>query len=225
MIEHVRRRALLAKNLSGVYVATCDKEIETVMKDFGANVIKTSSNHNNGTSRVAEAIKNIDCSHVVLLQGDEPLILPEQINSFVDSIQKNKEIFAWNGTAPLSNSEELDKNSFVKCVLSKNNDISFFCRRSPFFSDFIDQKLIIRKVMGIIGYEKNFLLNLIKIPPSAIEILESIEQAKIIDNGFKIRSVDIKTALPSVNYFEEAEIVNKQMLENDKQKKIIKKIL
>lgn len=225
MIEHVRRRALLAKNLSDVYVATCDLEIEKVLKNFGAKIIKTSANHKNGTSRVAEAVQCIDCSHVILLQGDEPLILPEQINSFIENIQINDQTYAWNGTAPLLNSEELDKDSFVKCILSKNDEISFFCRRSPFFAKFTEQKQIFRKVMGIIGYEKKFLLNLVKLPPSIVEIIESIEQARIIDNGFKIKSVDIKRSLPSVNYFEEANIVHKEMLNDEDQKKIIKKIL
>jgi 3-deoxy-manno-octulosonate cytidylyltransferase (CMP-KDO synthetase) len=225
MIEHVRRRALLAKNLSDVYVATCDNEIEIILKKFGANVIRTSSLHKNGTSRVAEAIENIKCSHVVLLQGDEPLILPDQIDHFVESMNNYGQSIAWNATAPLLSNEELDKDSFVKCILSNDDNISFFCRKSPFLSKFTEQKQIIRKVMGIIGYEKNFLLKLVKLPPSIVETLESIEQARIIDNGFKVRSVDIKTAMPSVNYFEEAEIVYKQMQEDVKQKIIIKKIL
>ncbi len=73
MIEHVRRRALLSKAFDDVFVATCDEEIASVIRSFGGKIIMTANTHNNGTSRVAEAVKDIECSHVVLLQGDEPL--------------------------------------------------------------------------------------------------------------------------------------------------------
>ena len=74
MIEHVRRRALLCDSLSKVYVATCDDQIASKVQSFGGDVILTSPSHKNGTSRVSEAVSNIGCSHVLLLQGDEPLI-------------------------------------------------------------------------------------------------------------------------------------------------------
>ena len=83
MIEHVRRRALLFEDFNEVIVATCDEKISNLVKKFGGKTIMTSNNHKNGTSRVAEAIQKIDCSHVVLLQGDEPLILPNQLKVFL----------------------------------------------------------------------------------------------------------------------------------------------
>lgn len=79
MIEHVRRRALMCSNLSTVIVATCDEEIAEVVQANGGQVIMTSYDHINGTTRVAEAVKQIDCSHVLLLQGDEPLLLPRHV--------------------------------------------------------------------------------------------------------------------------------------------------
>ena len=70
MIEHVRRRALMADGLCAVYVATSDREIADVVRSFGGEVIMTSPNHLNGTTRVAEAAAQLDCSHVILLQAD-----------------------------------------------------------------------------------------------------------------------------------------------------------
>ena len=72
MLEHVRRRVLLSKKVDNVFIATCDNEIKNVMESFGANVIMTSAKHLNGTSRVAEAIENIDCK-CYSIQGDEPI--------------------------------------------------------------------------------------------------------------------------------------------------------
>jgi len=79
MIEHVRRRALMCPSLDRVVVATCDDEIASTVRDFGGEVIMTSNTHRNGTTRVAEAAGKIGCSHVVLLQGDEPLLLPRHV--------------------------------------------------------------------------------------------------------------------------------------------------
>ena len=93
MIEHVRRRALLSGAVSDVYIATCDEEIATAIRDFGGKVIMTANTHTNGTSRIAEAVQNIDCSHVVLLQGDEPLLLPRHLESLVNAIKENPAIF------------------------------------------------------------------------------------------------------------------------------------
>ena len=76
MIEHVRRRVLLSKNVEQVFIATNDNLIKDLVESFGGKVIVTKENHNTGTSRVCEAIKNINCSHVVLVQGDEPLLVP-----------------------------------------------------------------------------------------------------------------------------------------------------
>ena len=85
MIEHVRLRAEKSNVFqAGVYVATCDTEIYELVKSNGGNPIMTSKSHSNGTSRVAEAIKDIDCSHVLVLQADEPLITPKIMEEFVD---------------------------------------------------------------------------------------------------------------------------------------------
>lgn len=65
MIEHVRRRALIAKNIHAVHVATCDDEIANTVSEYGGSVIRTAATHSNGTSRVAEAIGGMDCTHVI----------------------------------------------------------------------------------------------------------------------------------------------------------------
>ena len=119
MIEHVRRRAILSKAVSEVYVATCDQEIADVVRGYGGNVIMTSNTHKNGTSRVAEVIKSIDCSHVILLQGDEPLLLPRHVDSVSKAILAEPKVDAWNATGSISDEEELDRHSFVKCAVGR----------------------------------------------------------------------------------------------------------
>ena len=225
MIEHVRRRALLSQSLSDVIVATCDDKIASVVNMFGGNVIMTSDTHKNGTSRVAEIIGEIDCTHVILLQGDEPLLLPRHIDSLIDAIKKNTDIHAWNATGPLEDVSELDKKTFVKCAINYTDDILYCFRRSPSFSDFNIQKSYIRKILGIIAYRKDFLLRFSNLSPSLIEQNEFIEQMRIIENGYSFKSVTVNPSLPSVNELEEVDIVLKYIENDNEQKKLLNIIL
>ena len=198
MIEHVRRRALMSKEIEEVYIATCDKKIAKTIEQFGGKVILTSNTHKNGSTRVAEAVANIDCSHVVLLQGDEPLLLPRHVDKI---------------------------NSFVKCLVSELGYILFCFRRSPCYSDFQKQQIFTRKILGIIAYKKEFLLHLNNLSESPIEQAEYIEQMRIIENNYKLKSVEVNASLPSVNEPHEANIVLEYIEKFPEQKQILEKIL
>ena len=128
MIEHVRRRALLSCKIGNVFVATCDQKIADVVTAHGGEVILTSRHHHNGTSRVAEAVEGIEASHIILLQGDEPLLLPSYVDTMVDAIAKEPTGDAWNGTGPVDSIEEIDRHSFVKCAVAPNDNIMYFFR-------------------------------------------------------------------------------------------------
>ena len=169
MVEHVRRRALMSFDRNDVYIATCDDEIINVLSKYDSNIIKTSNQHKNGTSRVAEAIKNIDCTHVILLQGDEPLLLPSHVDELKKSINGNPNGVSWNITGPLNSEDELDRSSYVKCITTISNRIIFCFRRSPLISTFEINKKYVSKIHGIIAYRKDFLIDLIKMPFSNIE--------------------------------------------------------
>lgn len=225
MVEHVRRRALMSKTLAEVIVATCDDDIATVVRHFGGKVVMTANTHKNGTTRVAEAVKDIDCSHVMLLQGDEPLLLPRHIDSFAKAIESEPDEDAWNATGPIEHPEELDRNSFVKCAVGSNDRVLYCFRRTPCYSEFDSQKAFVRKMLGIIGYRKEFLLNLIKLPTASIELAESIEQMRIVENGYSIKSVPVSPSLPSVNEPEEADIVLKCMQHDAEQKRLLEIVL
>jgi len=225
MIEHVRRRALLSGAVSDVYIATCDEEIATAIRDFGGKVIMTANTHTNGTSRIAEAVKDIDCTHVVLLQGDEPLLLPRHLQSLVDAVKVNPDGDAWNATGPIEHEDELDRHSFVKCAVAKHNGVMFCFRRTPLYSELTRQQSIVRKILGLIAYRKDFLMDITAMPPSPIETVEFIEQMRIIENGFSLQSVPVSPSLPSVNEPAEAHIVLNYIENNEEQKSLLAKIL
>jgi 3-deoxy-manno-octulosonate cytidylyltransferase (CMP-KDO synthetase) len=225
MVEHVRRRALLSNMLSDVIVATCDELIASTVKNYGGKVIMTANTHKNGTARVAEAIKKIECTHVILLQGDEPLLLPNHIDIMIKEIKKNKKENAWNITGPIENKEELDRRSFVKCVVNKNEDILYCFRRTPLYSSFEIQKKFIRKILGIIAYEKHFLIKLNNLSQTNIEEAEFIEQMRIIENKYSLKSIPVISSIPSVNEPHEIEAVLNSIKTNEEQKQLLELVL
>ena len=199
MIEHVRRRATLSKKIDYVAVATGDQEIADVVKNYGGNVVMTSKQHLNGSSRVAEASENLDASHVILLQGDEPLLLPDYIDQMIDAIVKEPENDSWNGTGPIEKKEQLDLNSHVKCAINDQHKIMYCFRRSPSHADYTQQIKYIRKVLGIIAFRKEFLAKYASLEPKTIEVCESIEQMRVLEHGYNLTSVPFAASLPSIN--------------------------
>lgn len=225
MIEHVRRRAMLARNIADIYVATCDDEIADVVAGAGGKVLRTAATHTNGTSRVAEAVAGIDCTHVVLLQGDEPLLLPRHVDRLAAAMTAAPEIPAWNATAPITAPEELDRHSFVKCAVTREGRIMYCFRRSPSTAEFAQQQSYIRKILGIIAFRKDFLLQLAGLPASTVERLEFIEQMRIIENDHAMMSVAVEESLPSVNEPHEADIVLEYVERNPEQRDLLQTVL
>jgi 3-deoxy-manno-octulosonate cytidylyltransferase (CMP-KDO synthetase) len=225
MIEHVRRRALMCPSLDRVIVATCDEAIASAIKGFGGEVIMTANTHRNGTTRVAEAAKDVDCSHVVLLQGDEPLLLPRHVEGLVGAMREEPDIAAWNATGPIESPEELDRYSFVKCAISPDGRVMCCFRRSPCFTEFDNQRRFIRKILGIIAYRKDFLSTIAQVQPTPVEKFELIEQMRIIENGHPLRSVPVSPSLPSVNEPHEADIVNEYIRTNEEQRSLLESVL
>ena len=225
MIEHVRRRALMSSEISRVIVATCDNEIADTINKYGGEVIRTANTHKNGTTRIAEAVENIDCTHAILLQGDEPLLLPQHLDTFSRSIKEEPEISAWNATGPIESEDELDRHSFVKCSVNEDKQVLYCFRRSPCYSDFEKQTAFVRKILGIIAYRKDFLLKIASLPATRIEQTELIEQMRIIENGYKLKSVDVSPSLPSINEPDEVDVVLEYIERADEQKKILNNVL
>ena len=199
MIEHVRRRVLKTKILDKVFVASGDDEILNLIKNNGGNTIKTSKIHLNGTSRVAESIRKKDCTHVLIIQGDEPLIQFNHLNNMVNAIKQNPERDSWNSTCELNNPASLNAKNVVKASLNFENRILYCFRKSPSICKIKDQLIYIKKIQGLIGFRKEILLKISSLVSSNFESLESIEQLKIISNGFNLYSVSQSNEVPSIN--------------------------
>ena len=221
MVEHVRRRALASKAFEDVYVATCDSEIKNEIKKNGGKVIMTSKKHKLATTRVAEAAKKIKCSHVVNIQGDEPLILPNDLKIVAKEIKKNPKIKYWNAVGNVSKAELLS-HDVVKCVVNKSNKI-VICSR--FFSPIKKINGIkIKKLLGVLAYTKKALLNYIKLKKTNTELFQSIDQSRIIENNIILKSINLKNSFIGINTKAEEKIVMNIISKSKVQKKIFKQL-
>lgn len=225
MVEHVRRRVLLCPGLSDVVVATCDPEVAEPVQAFGGSVVMTSSAHPTGTDRVAEALRSVDCTHVLIVQADEVLVLPEQLQQVVDAVRQHPEVRAWNATAPIAGQEDLEDRSVVKGVVSRSGKILLCSRKSPCLGGLAVQRIFMRKILGLIAFERDFLLDLTARLPAPLETSESVEQSRILEYDGELRSIDLSVSYPSVNLRTDVALVEGALAGDSIQRQVLARIL
>ncbi len=207
MIEHVRRRVELCNHVDRVIVATCDEQIYEVVTEAGGEVVMTSDRHPTGSDRIAEVARGIETDIVINVQGDEPLLLPDEIDHAVQFIRQSTIGEAWNATVEIKDQSELESSAVVKALVGANNRILSMSRRPFSIKPFIESREVFRKVLGFIAYRKATLLKVTSLPLSPIEKLESIEQMRLIENGFALENLRFESNYPGVNLPEEADQV------------------
>lgn len=187
MIQHVYERACQAKLLDAVIVATDDQRIVDVVESFGGKAMLTSKDHPTGSDRIAEVARNYDCENVINIQGDEPLIMPEIIDEIAEALISDKTQVMATGCYQVR--EELYHNpNVVKVVFDQNHDAMLFSRsmipypRNP-------EGLAVYEHIGIYAYTKEFLMKYITLPNTPLSAIESLEQLKVMENGYKIKIV------------------------------------
>ena len=224
MIEHVRRRVSLSEAFVDIAVATCDQEIADVVRSHGGRVIMTSPDHEAATDRVAEAMTQIDCTHVVNVQGDEILVLPEDLRTMVQAIEDRPDAPAWNAVSRIESVEELTDPSIVKCVVSKTNRV-LFCSRDFAFLGFDEGPYEpVRKILGILAYSSPFLARYNAMDRTPLELLGSIDQARIIENDIVLQTVEWPRGYPGINCPHEVALVEKYLKEDERQRAILSRI-
>jgi len=220
MIEHVRRRALLCKKFDKIIVATCNKEIFDCVKFFGGNVIMTSKKHLDCTDRIVEASKKIKCTHVVNVQGDAILTIPKDLDKLCKNISKFPEENFWNLISQIKDENDMKDNSIVKCFINSKKNIYFLYRRFD-----LSKMSNSYRVFGLMAYSKKALNHFAKLKPSLNELIYSIEQFRIIENGYNIKSLISDHYYPDINKKRDVGVIEKYFKYNNLQKKILRKVL
>lgn len=220
MIGHVYFRCKMAESLDEVYVATCDKEIYDYIESIGGKAVMTSDKHERASDRTAEAVLEIEKEHgkkmqiIVMIQGDEPMVFPEMIDSAIEPMKKDPEIKITNLLGNLKNSEEFEDPNEVKVVVDKENFALYFSRE-PIPSRKKGVKNVpMYKQVCIIPFERDFLMEYNKTEQTELEKIESVDMLRILENGGKIKMVPCSQDTYSVDTEEDRKKVE-ELMKND----------
>lgn len=193
MIRHVYEGIIKSDELAEVLIATEDRRVYDVCRGFGANAVMTSDKHESGTDRVIEAVKDTGADIVLNIQGDEPLVNLEIIDTLIRPFRESPDIFYTSVKTPIYSYEEFIDPNNVKVVVDKN-DFGIYFSRSPLPYDRANpqgikdaKNMFGFKHLGFYGYTMDFILEFGKMPPSYLEKKEMLEQLRALENGYKIK--------------------------------------
>ena len=209
MVGHVYFRSKMAKVLGEVYVATCDKEIKEYIESIGGKAIMTSDKHERASDRTAEAMLKIEqeigqkIDIVVMIQGDEPMVVPEMIELAVGPMLKDEGILVVNLMATLKNVEEHEDPNEVKVVVDKDNFALYFSREPIPSRKKGAKEIPMRKQVCIIPFRRDFLLEFNQLEPTPLEKIESVDMLRILEHGYKVKMVTSSYNTYSVDTLED----------------------
>src|SRR5580765_7347666 len=195
LLQHVVERCRQARRLAEVIVATDDTRIADVARKF-CRVEMTSPEHPSGTDRIAEVVARLDGDAAVNVQGDEPLIDPAVIDAVAGALQDAPMSTA---ATPLRDPSEYDNPNVVKVVVNAAGRALYFSRRTtPFLREAASRSVSEQlaafpflKHLGIYGYRRDTLLQMVKFPVSPLESAEKLEQLRALENGIQIAVVKV----------------------------------
>jgi len=210
LLQHVWERTRRASRIDAVIIATDDVRIAQAAFDFGAEVALTSPKHPSGTDRIAEVAKRLrGFSHVLNVQGDEPLVEPALLNRLASTLLKDPALPMITVANPFTPDEPLDNPNAVKVTLDRHGNALYFSRSQIPFRRNAEPGLPTYRHQGIYGYSLPFLLQFVKWKPSSLEKAEGLEQLRALENGARIRVLLTRHASVGVDSPEDVAVVEK----------------
>jgi 3-deoxy-manno-octulosonate cytidylyltransferase (CMP-KDO synthetase) len=207
MIRHVYERVLTSTLVSFAAVATDDRRIFEAVRGFGGNAIMTSPEHRSGTDRIFEAVSSLglsDSDVVVNIQGDQPLFEPAQIEEVARPLIDDRDVYFSTLIYRIRREEEITHPNAVKVVFDREHFALYFSRATiPFVRDG-GLRAAYYKHHGIYAYRKQFLETFTGLAESDLERLETLEQLRALEHGYRIKVVE--TAYDSVEVDTPAEL-------------------
>ncbi|MCG9900349.1 MAG: 3-deoxy-manno-octulosonate cytidylyltransferase [Hydrotalea sp.] len=227
MIGHVYYRSKMNSILNEVYVATCDKEIFDYVISIGGKAIMTADTHERASDRTAEALLTIEketgnkVDIVVMIQGDEPMITPEMISAAVTPLLDEPELNITNLMEYMATVEEHEDPAEVKVVVNKLQNAIYFSREPiPSRKKGVSNVPMLKQVC-IIPFRRDFLIEYNGMEQTPLEIIESVDMNRLIENNITIRmvlrdeetfSVDTQSDLDRVNRLMSVDELTKRYL-------------
>lgn len=206
LIQHVWERCLECTKIDHLVVATDDERIHEAVLAFGGQVVMTSTAHLTGTDRIAEAaIAFPQATHIINIQGDEPLIDPALIDELAEAMIKNPKFDMATAANPLDPADPAvaDPN-VVKVAIALDGRALYFSRSPlPYFRNPVADLPVLRH-KGIYAYTRVFLESYVTWPPTPLEQAESLEQLRALENGARIQVILTEDSSPGVDTPEQA---------------------
>jgi 3-deoxy-manno-octulosonate cytidylyltransferase (CMP-KDO synthetase) len=186
MVEHVYRRAADAQLVDVAIVATDDDRIAQVVADFGGIAVMTRGDHATGSDRLAEVAASLESDLIVNVQGDEPLLSSAAIDLAVNALHTDTSDPVSTLRRHISDPEDLDNPAVVKVAVDLAGYALYFSRAPvPYVRRAGASRPLLH--VGVYGYQRAALLELAALEPSPLEITESLEQLRALENGYPIR--------------------------------------
>ena len=202
-----------ARALDTVIIATDDMRIAEAAFAWGAEVSLTSPRHPSGTDRIAEvAAKLRGVSHIINIQGDEPLVDPKLINQFARKMQRDPKIEMITAVHPFDNPADAQSPHQVKAVLDRQNHALYFSRSAIPFAREATAAVSYFRHQGIYGYRRDLLLRFVRWKPTPLEKAEALEQLRALENGVNIHVVVTESGSPGVDTPDDARAIERQLL-------------
>lgn len=212
MIWWVYQQCLKVSGMEDIYVATDSEEIKKVCDSYNMNVIMTSDKHRTGTDRLGEVAKKIDADIYINIQGDEPLIEPNTIQSVIEACINDQSYQVINTITPIVTEEDILSKTCVKVVTNRIMEGIYLSRQAiPFPKN--GQNITYMKHLGLYGLRREALLFFSNTERGQIESIEDIEMLRFIENGYKIKFVVVDSETVAIDKPEDAERVRAIMKE------------
>jgi len=212
MIEHVYRRTMRCQELAEVYVATCDEEIRAAVEAFGGKAVMTADTHERASDRVAEAARAMSADIVVMVQGDEPMIEPRMISAALSPFMAERDIECVNLAKRIESEAEFLNRDTIKVVID-NDGFAMYMSREPIPTP--DKlpfpRIAAYKQVCVIPFTHGCLQKFAALPPTALEITESIDMLRLMQHGIRVRMVETDIASQSVDRPADLELVARLM--------------
>ncbi|HVN65405.1 MAG TPA: 3-deoxy-manno-octulosonate cytidylyltransferase [Methanomicrobiales archaeon] len=189
MVEHVYRRSAMSGSLDRVYVATCDDEIARAVEGFGGEAVMTAACHERCTDRVAEAMESREGDIVVIIQGDEPMVRPEMIDQAVAPMLADPALECVNLMAEIRDPRDFHDPNEVKVVCDRQGFALYFSREAIPSEKKYGNPVTGHKQVCIMPFRRDFLFTYTRLPPTPLEIIESVDMLRVLEHGYRVRMV------------------------------------
>jgi len=205
MVQHVWERVTTAREVDEVIVAVDKEKVFRAVTAFGGKAVMTDARHSSGTDRIAEVAREVPADIFVNVQADEPLIDPLMIDELVRVFEYEQNISMGTLIKRIDSEEEINDPNVVKVVVDRRGFALYFSRSPIPYMERVDERMDVfgmRKTenedggyfkhIGLYAYTKDFLFTYTNLPKSALEVEEKLEQLRVLEHGYKIKTVETR---------------------------------